>query len=251
MEISKVPILLTSSVVAHDKGVQLQDRNLRENLAIESVRQWRLHAPENPIVLCDGSGFDFSPLVQSFSSQVPVECLHFENDPALVQRYGRGFGEGEIVRHALSHSLLIGKAASFAKCTSKLWVENFLNSTASWNGQMLFKGVFDDAFSLSRPTRFAYIDTRFYVASVATYQQYFIDAHHQIDTESGHGLEECFRDIFVANKFQRCLMTLPPVICGVGGGTGRYYKNTKLRRFKERWRYQLIKNSPLFHTWFV
>jgi hypothetical protein len=50
---------------------------------------------------------------------------------------------------------------------------------------------------------------------------------------------------------QGCLMRLPPVICGVGGGTGAYYKNTSLRRFKEKLRYQLVECAPLFQHWFA
>ncbi|CAM8661104.1 hypothetical protein MCEMIEM13_01707 [Comamonadaceae bacterium] len=248
---SNIPILLTSSVVVHDKGVRLQDPTERARLAMESVKQWRSIAPQNPLVLCDGSGFDFQPMVAALPSGAAVECLSFQNNVSLVQEHGRGYGEGEIVRYALENSVLIESAGCFAKCTSKLWVENFSDSMRSWNGKLHIKGVFDHAFSPWQLTSLAYIDTRFYAMDIGTYQQYFQQAHESIRSKEGYGLEESFRDIFLKKQLRGCLMSPPPVICGVGGGTGAYYKNTALRQLKEKWRYQIIKRNPLFQNWFA
>lgn len=249
--IDHIPILLTSSVVVHDKGVRLQDPTERARLAMESVQQWRAIAPHNPLVLCDGSGFDFLPMVATQLDSGPVECLHFQNNVELVQKLGRGYGEGEIVRHAMEHSTLIQSAGCFAKCTSKLWVENFSACMQPWNGRLLMKGVFDHVFSPRKATALAYIDTRFYAMDAQTYRQHFLLAHEAIRTQEGYGLEESFRDIFLNKQLQGCLMSPPPVICGVGGGTGAYYKNTPLRQLKEKWRYQLVKHNPLFRSWFA
>lgn len=246
-----IPILLTSSVVAHDKGVRLQDPTERARLAMESVLQWRVIAPHNPLVLCDGSDFDFLPLVASLPGSGPVECLHFQNNVEAVQLHGRGYGEGEIVRHALEHSTLIRSAGCFAKCTSKLWVENFGACIQAWHRRLLMKGVFDHVFSPYKATTLAYIDTRFYAMDVQTYRQHFLQAHESIRAGDGYGLEESFRDIFLDRQLQGCLMSPPPVICGVGGGTGAYYKNTHLRKIKEKLRYQFVKRNPLFRKWFA
>jgi hypothetical protein len=246
-----IPILLTSSVVAHDKGVRLQDPTERARLALESIQQWRAIAPNNPMVLCDGSDFDFQPMVATLPGSGPVECLHFQNRVELVKQHGRGYGEGEIVRHALEHSSLIRSAGCFAKCTSKLWVENFGTCMQPWNGRLLMKGVFEHVFSPRMATTLAYIDTRFYAMDVQTYRLYFLHAHETIRIQEGYGLEESFRDIFLNNQLQSCLMSQPPVICGVGGGTGAYYRNSPLRQLKEKWRYRLVKRNPLFQSWFA
>ncbi|OYQ40337.1 hypothetical protein CHU94_13660 [Rhodoferax sp. TH121] len=251
MSHTHIPILLTSSVIAHDKGVRLQDPGERERLALESIQAWRRIAPHNPLVLCDGSGFDFQPHVAALPGSGPVECLNFQNDVQRVQQQGRGYGEGEIVRHAIEHSTLIQSAGSFAKCTSKLWVENFRDCMQPWNGRLLIKGVFDHVFSPHRKTTLAYIDTRFYAMDVQTYRLHFLHAHETIRVQDGYGLEESFRDIFLKERLQGCLMSPPPVICGVGGGTGAYYKNTPLRQFKERCRYRLVRGNPLFERWFA
>lgn len=242
----RIPVLLTSSVIAHDTGVTLKDTEERIRLALESVREWLKLDPTQPIVLCDGSNHDFSAAVSEQFPGATIECLPFENRQEMVRQYGRGYGEGEIVRYALHHSRLIAEAGCFAKCTSKLWVANFRECAAAWNGKLLLKGVFRNVFSPFRPTEFAYIDTRFYIASCDLYRQYFENAHLQIRKDDGHGLEECFRDIFLANHLGQVLLAVPPVICGVGGGTGTYYRNPLKRRLKERLRLWLVRHNRRF-----
>lgn len=246
MSDKKIPVLLTSSVVAYDTGVALADTNERVRLAVESVARWLSIDPTLPLVLCDGSSFDFTPIVREKFPSARIECLHFENPQELVKQYGRGYGEGEIVRHALHHSRFIAEAGCFAKCTAKLWVSNFSECAMDWNGQLRLKAVFHHVFSLFRPTELAYIDTRFYIASCESYRQYFETAHHQIRKDQGHGLEECFRDVFLQYRPSNSLLSVPPVICGVGGGTGVYYRNPLKRQLKERLRLWLVRKHRRF-----
>lgn len=237
------PILLTSSVVAHDTGVTLTDTEERLRLTIESVGEWLKIDPGLRIVICDGSGFDFSGPLRARFPAAAIECLHFHNDVASVQRYGRGYGEGEIVRHALEHSRFIADAKCFAKCSAKLWVANFHACLSEWNGKFAFKGVFLDVFSPFRATTFAYIDTRFYMASVEAYRHYLGDAHIRIDKDRGYGLEECFRDTVLTQGLDSLLLRTPPVIAGVGGGIGRHYRNSIKRILKEKLRNWLVQHD--------
>jgi len=247
---ARSPVLLTSSVIAYDAGVSLKDPSERVRLTLESVGQWLRIDPLLPIVLCDGSNFDFSPLIRKRFPGATIECLRFENDQEKVRLHGRGYGEGEIVRYALDHSRLITAAGSFAKCSAKLWVANFSECTVHWNGQMRLKAVFNDVFSPWRETRLAYIDTRFYIASLENYRRHFEYAHHQIRAAEGHGLEEAFRDVFLQNELRHALLPVYPIICGVGGGTGRPYRTPLKRRIKEWLRLKLVITNPSFKHYF-
>lgn len=250
MNSKKIPVLLTSSVVAYDTGVALANTEERVRLAVESVAHWLMIDPTLQLVLCDGSSFDFTPIVRVKFPSACIECLYFENSQALVKQHGRGYGEGEIVRHAVRHSRFIAEADCFAKCTSKLWVDNFQQCLEQWNGHLLCKGVFLHVFSPFKKTRFAYIDTRFYIASRSIYSQYFQDAHLLINKALGHGLEECFYGVFIKHRIRHSLFSVPPVICGVGGGTGVYYKNPQLRRLKEKLRLAVVRGKRNFHQMF-
>jgi hypothetical protein len=247
-----IPVLLTSSVVAHDTSVRLKDTNERVRLALESVAKWLAMEPAQPIVLCDGSGCDFTEAVQREFPVAQIECLHFDNDKEMIRQFSRGYGEGEIVRHAVRHSRFIAEAGCFAKCTSKLWVENFRQCAEEWNGRFVGKGIFMNVFSPLRKTKFAYIDTRFYIASAKFYQRYFEEAHKRIGMREGKAfsLEDSFHEIAQENRLQGILLRRSPVICGVGGGTGVYYRNTPLRQLKEDLRLQLVSRYPQFRAFF-
>ena len=240
------PVLLTSSVIVHDQGVSLKDTDARLRHTVESVENWLNLDPNLAIVLCDGSGFDIKPVIESRFFGANIEYLKFQNDPALVVKFGRGYGEGEIIKYALKNSREILNAGCFVKCSAKLWVRNFHECMHWWNGDFLCKGVFLKVFTPLKKTEFHHIDTRFYVASKIFYEHYFMDAHQKIDIEDGYGLEECFRDVLMQSGIQGALLPVPSMIEGVGGGTAKYYRNSTSRKFKERLRLALVKGKSEF-----
>jgi hypothetical protein len=250
MELKNIPILITSSVIAHDQSVVLKSPEVRLSLAIRSIEEWLKIDPSRKLVLCDGSNFDFSAVVKVRFPNASIESLKFENNKKLVSLHGRGYGEGEIVRYAIKNSRFIAESGGFAKCTSKLWVKNFINCVSRWNGEALFKGVFTHDLNPFKPTKFQYIDTRFYVISVQLYEQFFINAHKLIDKKKGIGLENCFHQIFTKHDFHKYLFSVAPVIYGVGGGGGEDYSNPIHRRFKESLRIKILRNHSEFSVLF-
>jgi len=240
---TRIPLLLTSSVIAHDNGVKLKETNARLRHTIEGIEKWLKIDASLQIVICDGSGYDLQSKLGHLPSKSTIEFLNFNNDKRLVAKFGRGYGEGEIVRHALENSILIKTAGCFAKCSSKLWVENFHDCLKVWNGYFLCKGVFSNVFSLFRETTFDYIDTRFYVASKLFYERHLLEAHKNIDASAGHSLEECFHDVIVKERIGQSLLPIAPIIHGVGGGTGKYYKNPIKRMLKEKLRVFFVRNN--------
>ncbi|MBU3589018.1 hypothetical protein [Polynucleobacter sp. 80A-SIGWE] len=243
------PILLTSSVIAMDQSVHLKDEKLRIFHTLESIKKWLDISPKNKYVLCDGSGFDFSSLVAEHFPNANIECLSFNNDPALIKIHGKGFGEGEIIRYALEHSEILSESQWFSKCTAKLWVDNFLECTAEWNGKFLCQVFFSNAFSLKR-SKPEYIDTRFYIADTNFYKAYLAHAHIDIGGVSGISIEDRFLEIAMREHLSGFIFKNPPVVCGVGGGSGKYYKDSRIRRVKERLRSWVISRNEKFETLF-
>lgn len=248
---TRLPILLTSSVIAHDTNVKLTDTTQRLEHALESVEKWLEICPDFRLILCDGSDFDFTPVVAQRFPAANIECLHFENNQSLVKSLGRGYGEGEIVAHAVAHSKYIRDAGAFTKCTSKLWVHNYLHYLQDWNGKLLLQGIFLNPISPFRETTLSYIDTRFYISSVALYRKYFQSAHLKVNPATGHGLENCFLDIFLESRMTDALITRAPVICGVGGAIGKYYKSSWRRRLKEDLRVFMARRNKNFSALFI
>lgn len=248
---TSLPLLLTSSVVAHDPSVALSDTQTRKSLTIKSIYEWLRVDPSLAIVICDGSNYDFTPEITLLFPQAKIECLHFENAQSEVEKYGRGFGEGEIIRFALERSKFIQAAQCFAKCTAKLWVENFEDCKKQWNGYWVCKGVFDNALSLNKSPIFSYIDTRFYFVSVGFYKNHLLDAHLSINKNSGFGLEQSFKRVFLHQKMRLAMFRCYPCIEGVGGGTGKSYKNSFFRKMKEAIKGLRVRNVDALRSMFT
>lgn len=244
------PLLLTSCVIVSDHSVNLKDKDARIRLTLESMEKWLAISPGLRLVVCDGSGYDFSEVVLQHFPGAHIECLSFRNDAQKVVIYGKGYGEGEIVNYALAHSAYLKESDYFAKCTAKLWVENFSDCLAGWNGSCLLKGYFADVFSF-KPTRFDYIDTRFYLVSKAFYAKYLAATYLKVHSDRGISLEHCFRDAILEQRLSGVLFSVAPVICGVGGGSGTYYRNNLKRRIKEAIRLWLVRRNKSFSRLFA
>lgn len=244
------PILLTSCVIVSDHSVSLKDANSRIGLTIESIAKWLVIAPDISIVICDGSNFDFSDLVCEKFPEANIECIFFQNNKELVALHGKGYGEGEIISYAILHSAYLRKSDYFGKCTGRLWVENFYECLESWNGKFVCKGYFSNVFSL-KATQFAYVDTRFYLVNKSFYLENLAPAYLNVGGEKWLSIEDCFRDVILKENFSKIMFKVPPVICGVGGGSGTYYKNNLKRRIKEVIRLWLVKRNKSFNYLFV
>lgn len=243
------PILLTSCIHVADHSVKLVDPTERINHTLESIEKWLAILPETRLVVCDSSDFDFTDLVKQHFPHANIECLAFEADRAAVKRHGKGYGEGEIVKYAVTHSTYINQSDFFAKCTAKLWVDNFLQCLSEWNGTFKCHATFRNVFSF-KPTRLDHIDTRFYLVGKQFYWKYLADAHLNLGAETGLSIEDNFREVVLKNELRGVLFSHSPVICGVGGATGKYYNISLTKRFKEKLRLLIARNSTKFRYLF-
>lgn len=243
------PVLLTSCITVSDHSVALKDEKYRIDHTLESIEKWLNICSKMKLVICDGSNFNLSEIATAAFPGANIECLNFRNSDNMVRAYGKGYGEGEIVNHAIANSEYLSESEYFAKCTAKLWVENYAECLAKWNGIFLCQGVFDQVFSF-RKTHFSHIDTRFYLASKTFYQKNFSSAYLRLAKGQGLSIEDHFLEIVREENLEGVLFSTPPVVCGVGGGNGVYYKNNIRRRLKDKLRLHIVKSNRSFRPLF-
>lgn len=212
-----IPVLLTSAIRVSASHTALQDEQLRLALTLDSVRRWQRTPGVSAVVVCDGSGFDLSAHLsaQDKAHGVPVECLSFRNDVARVRAQGKGFGEGQIVEHALSHSQHLRDAPVFAKCTGKLWVANFPACLARFEGQA--------AFDIRGLRTIRCVDSRFYIVTRALYDQQLRHVHAEVQDDQGHFLEHCLMDGLHPLPPSAFVMLPSPDVRGVSGSDGKLH----------------------------
>jgi hypothetical protein len=225
MPSSTPTLLLTSSVFVSAPFVGLSDPKERAELTLASIKQWIDIAGDLNIVICDGSGYDFTKDVAERFPQAKIECISFKNSAKLVADYGKGYGEGEIINYALEHSEFLRNSDYFVKCTSKLWVKNFPAIFNRWNN------VFQCQFGLEKPKSIRralphIVDTRFYIIRKSYYRDHFSGAYKNVRDREGYYLENSFRDVVVGDRLRASsiLFPIPPLIEGVAGTSGNAYK---------------------------
>lgn len=219
-----IPLLITCAIRASAPRTKLADQRERLRCTLDAVAAWVTLNVFARIVICDGSGYDLSAdvtrLAASRGSATMFEFLSFNNDTNLVTRLGKGYGEGEIVRHALHESRLLADAPSFAKCTGKLWVSNAAACVRHYNGVA--------AFNLAGGLVPKYVDTRFYLCSRHFYEARLGTCHHAVDENHGRYLERCFMDSLKGTHLYRNATRPTPVIRGVSGSMGVEHHSSRM-----------------------
>jgi hypothetical protein len=244
---SKIPLLITSYINAGQSStVNLKDPNTRLSLTIEGISHWLKLNPSLNIVICDGSNSDQSILIKQLFPNSQIEWVYFQNNHTLVEKYGKGFGEGEIIEYALNHSTILRFNDCFMKCTGKLWVPNYREMLEDFKSPFLAKGFFNNVLNL-RPTQFEYIDTRFFIT---TKNFFFEHIHPAYLLSKNYSVELALKDELLKKNLSNFLFNRPIIIEGVGGGIGMAYKNNMRRYLKEIIRNFLLARSK-FKNLFV
>ncbi len=232
-----------------DLSGRLNNPDLRIKYTLESIEEWLLQKPALRIVICDGSGFDFSSLIKSTFPMANIECLSFVNDSMQIARHGKGFGEGEIICYAIRHSKLLQESEVFMKCTAKLWAANLQQCLSQWNRYFLCSAYFENVFSFKK-TKIMFLDTRFYIIRKDAYIRHFLDAHLSLGNDPKKSIENSFLEIMMNESMEGILFSTPPIICGMGGGSGKYYKQGVMRIIKDRLRSRIAKYNSQYKKLF-
>jgi len=251
--VTRTTLLMTSSVYVAAPIVAVNDAEERARLTLDSVEKWLKSTDRIRIVLCDGSGYDFSEACAERFPSAAIECLNFKNDEVAVAKYGKGYGEGEIMKHALTNSENLRGADFFVKCTSKLWVNNFDQIMRRWNGIFQCDYMFRNPGSV-RNIEPELIDTRFYVVNRDFYVRNLQESYRNVRDLEGYWLEHSFKDAIASKglKASRFYFPVLPEVAGVSGSTGRVYRpdvstrRQRIERLKKKVRLRI--NELFFNS---
>ena len=224
-----LPILITSAAYPSAPILTMSDPATRIARTIESITRWLDLAAGAPLVVCDGSGYDFGPHFAGppTAGRGGLECLAFDNDFRLVAERGKGFGEGQIVAHALAHSRHLRECTHFAKCTGKLWVRNYSRFAGLRPPTILIDRDYRSAF------RYKGCYSRFYVVRRSFYAAVLGRCHERVCDREGFWLETSFAAALGEIGCRGCDFPVRPEIAGWSGTTGDYEEHPP-ERFRKR-----------------
>jgi hypothetical protein len=254
------PLLITSCVRISAPYTKLTDTNQRIQLTLYAIRKWIEICPDLKIIICDGSGVDFSNKIYKCFPEKKFEFLTFKNNARLVLKYGKGYGEGEIINYALKHSKNLKVAKCFAKCTSKLFVVNFLAALNKWNGSYLFEcnflgiSFFKNIFGIKpiSKIKFLSVNTRFFIVNKQLYLSNFSRAYLKVRDREGIYIENIFKEIILRKKIRNFMLNFPLKVEGMSGTSDKFYKKISLfSYFKKILHRLIIKKNQSFRHYFI
>ena len=173
---SQFPILITTAIKppANLPYLKLSDHNLRMAATKAAILYWAAQGSKN-IVVVDSTNTqplnkeDFK-LMRDCGAK--VEVLTFRQDHEEIIKYGKGYGEGNIIKHAIEHSRILQSSEYFYKITGKCFCRNFefIDEIIRKN---TLKGIFWKLFDRNFAGNELHLaDTRFYFTS----KSFFIDS---------------------------------------------------------------------------
>ncbi len=213
-------LLLTASI---DPGISNTPMTFISN-PIERLQQYTdnikrilTHSNFDVIVFCENTAYDFDyaelKLLAGKHHKI-METLVFKGTTKQIESFGKGYGEGEIIKYAIENSNYLMPDSLFYKLTGRLYVENI--------NDLLLQNVSKEncfiKFKYNKPM----VDTRFFKSSVPFFKENLISAYEHVDDRNGRYLEMVYFDQLKHNK-QISTFSNYPNIQGLSGSTGMKY----------------------------
>lgn len=220
-------LVITSCINVNNKVPYVALKNKQERISgYRDTIQWALHTELfDKIIFCDNSGYlgnDFSDLVDlSKDMGKELELLFFKGDDTGVIECGKGYGEGEIMKYVMEHSVLMKNISYFCKITGRVIVKNC--------EQVLRLNKDGNYFEKLRG-RYA-VDTRFYRMNKSQFETFFKDSYVNVDDKSGRYLEYVYYDVITKNKIRYKCFYEKPFFDGICGSTGESYSEPRSNFF--------------------
>lgn len=223
--------IITSAVTVKSKYVAIQDSIVREQEYITAIGKLLKIDALSSIIICDNTMYNYNnnPIFRNLvtKSKINIEVLYFQGSNEKIYEYGKGYGEGEIMKYIFDNSKLLTNYRSFFKITGRLHIENFdYVIKKSLNQPTLFVRT---AFSLNSKRNFT--KTFFYKMDVELFKEKFINQYLKVRDDENIFLEHIYFNTICENNIEINFFTAFPNVIGVSGSTGGRYTEKFFLKF--------------------
>ncbi len=221
----EIVILLTACINPNGMSfTKLQDSKIRR-LQYEQALDFYLKKTNLKIVFVENTDTYIGDKYDCYIHQGRLEFITFMGND-YSRELGKGYGEAIILKYAVEHSILLGKAESIVKITGRLCVLNicqlvnlFCVKNTVYANHWNYNGKF-------------WCNSQFFIAPVSFLRNYFLLDISKLNDSKGDYFE-----CLLYNKIQEWKRKtgkyhefyLPINIIGMSGTTGKVFKKKRLR----------------------
>lgn len=229
----KCALIIPSSVYVNARYTALADPQQREQQYLDALSWFIRDSPLTKIIVCDNSGYRYSSSLSELAATYhkQLELLSFNGNNALIQQYGKGYGEGEIMEFVMKHSRLLQEAEGFLKVTGRLKVINIdkvlLRSKASENYFMPVS-LLRPRFLVPKAAR-PCVEVRVYYVTKTFFREVLLNTYKEVSDDHIFFLEHAYYQAIARSSAAsvRCFPTAPD-ITGMSGSNGWVFKKRSL-----------------------
>ncbi|MDO9263423.1 MAG: hypothetical protein Q7U02_05620 [Desulfosalsimonadaceae bacterium] len=231
-------LIVTSSIhpVAEARGVRIIEPSARLFQLCCSLISWADVSEIKNVVLGDNTKpeYDFQPIRKLMESKgKKLEIFTFDGDRKKVAERGKGYGEGEILKHVFERSSLIRQSNSFYKVTGRIFVGNF---SRLHQKQKKNQRVFDNplpwhrryakkwAVRLSVDSRHGrgMVRTVFYKCDTGFFSDKLLMRYEQVNDHAHFYLEHAY--FYPLIKYGFSTFKMKPSLVGFSSSSGHLYQ---------------------------
>lgn len=182
------------------------------------------------IIFCENTDYhgDYQGWLKAAKNAgTELEILRFTGNKTFIEKQGKGYGEGEIIEHAIQHSKWLKGHTAFYKLTGRVQVKN-LKQIVSLHDK-------DEVLFVRAQRKKEIADTRLFKCTVDFYNSHLSGAYREVNDLSGLYLEKVFfKRLKKAGNIRP--FGIFPRFSGISGSTNEVYDLP----FKEYFKYSLL-----------
>lgn len=258
-EVASEVLLITASInIQNTPFVTIRDSRERLLQYLMGIVAWVKLTKINTIVFCENSNasYDFSKIIKFVRNEgKELEVLVFSGNRGS-QKYGKGYGEGEIVEYAMKNSRNLKNSTNFYKITGRLFIPEFdvlqqlhvttpnvfkipaflpehdpwigIQQTDPANLGQYLRAYFRYLyvyFGRGRghgPHDYSkHVSTVFYKSNVGFFKKNLVYSYRRVNDSKSYALEHTFYEDLVNKQFSPFLASY--TLMGRSGSTGKTY----------------------------
>ncbi len=234
MTSDKCALIIPSSVHVSARYTTLLDPGQREAQYLDALSWFIRESPLTKIIVCDNSGYQYPKSFYKLAEthHKKIELLSFNGNNALVQEYGKGYGEGEIMEFVMTHSKLIKEVEGFFKVTGRLKVVNIakvLRQSKATENYFMPVSLLRPRFLVPRAAR-PCVEVRVYYVTKEFFITVLLNTYKEVRDDHTFFLEHAYYQAIAHASDAghipagvRCFPTAPE-ITGMSGSNGWVFK---------------------------
>jgi hypothetical protein len=211
------PLLITWAISPKNVPfLHMSDSNVRLKENMAGLAAWILDKSFENIIVCDGTGFelDINALKRIGAKHNKNISYHSFVQSDGASKFGKGYGEGEIINFAFQENPKIRNSKRFTKMNGKQYIPFYEFSLLRGKDSYEY---FNLHYIANRPA----IDTRFYCVDVQYYLKNLQDSYKRVNDFNTNYLEH----VFFEDSMNRTNFFLPkePIVFGKQGSIDKNY----------------------------